>query len=50
MLWNVIDVLAIIAAVAILVLLGPDVLSMKQWRKRLSRSLKEQDSQTPPPP
>jgi hypothetical protein len=51
-LWNVVDVLAIIAAVAILVLLGPDVISLKGWRTRLSRSLKEQDSQTtqPPPP
>jgi hypothetical protein len=45
-----VDVLAIIVAVGLIVLLGPDVLSMKQWRKRLSRSLKEQDSQTTPPP
>ena len=44
-----IDVLAIIVAIGLIVLLGPDVLSMKQWRKRLHRSLKQQDSETPPP-
>ena len=48
------DVLAIIVAVGLIVMLGPDVLALKQWRKRLSRSLEEQDSQaqaqTPPPP
>ena len=45
MLWNVVDVLAIIAAVALLVLLGPEVISMKQWSKRLQRSLKRQDTE-----
>jgi hypothetical protein len=45
-----VDVLAIVTAVALIVMLGPEVLSMKQWRKRLSRSLEEQDSQTPPQP
>jgi hypothetical protein len=44
-LWNVVDVLAIIAAVALLVMLGPEVISMKQWRKRLHRSLKRQDTE-----
>ena len=45
MLWNVVDVLAIIVAVALLVLLGPDVISLKQWSKRLQRSIKRQDSE-----
>jgi hypothetical protein len=40
-----VDVLAIIVAVALIVMLGPDVISMRQWRKRLSRSLKRQDSE-----
>ena len=44
-LWNLVDVLAIIVAVALVVMLGPDVISMRQWRKRLSRSLKRQDSE-----
>jgi hypothetical protein len=42
-LWNVVDVLAIIAAVGLVVMLGPDVIGLKQWRKRLNRSLKQQD-------
>jgi hypothetical protein len=42
-----VDVLAIIVALGLIVMLGPDVLAMKQWRKRLTRSLKRQDSETP---
>jgi hypothetical protein len=42
-----VDVLAIIVAVGLIVMLGPDVLAMKHWRKRLTSSLKRQDSETP---
>ena len=45
MLWNMVDVLAIVAAIALIVMLGPDVISMEKWRKRLNRSLKRQDSE-----
>ena len=48
MLWNLVDVLAIIAAIGLVVMLGPEVFSMKQWKKRLTRSLKEQDSESSP--
>ena len=44
MLWNLVDVLAIIAAVGLVVMLGPDVISLNRWKNRLTRSLKEQDS------
>jgi hypothetical protein len=40
-----VDVLAVIVAVGLIVMLGPDVLAMKQWRQRLTRSLKRQDSE-----
>ncbi len=45
MLWNIVDVLAIIAAVGLIVMLGPDVISLKRWQHRLTRSLKDQDSE-----
>ena len=40
MLWKLVDVLAIIAAFGLLILVGPDVIGMKRWRQRLTRSLK----------
>ena len=49
-LWKMIDVLAIIVAIGLIVMLGPDVLSMKHWRQRLTRSLKRQDSESPSEP
>jgi hypothetical protein len=49
-LWKIIDVLALIVAIGLIVMLGPDVLSMKHWRKRLTRSLKRQDSESPSEP
>ena len=39
-----VDVLAIVVALALLVMLGPDVISLKRWKHRLNRSLKQQDS------
>jgi hypothetical protein len=43
-LWKLVDVLAILLAVGLIVLLGPDVIALKRWKKRLTRSLK-QDSE-----
>jgi hypothetical protein len=40
-LWKLVDVLAILLAVGLIVLLGPDVISLKRWKQRLTRSLKE---------
>lgn len=42
-----VDVLAIIVAIGLIVMLGPDVISMGRWKKRLTRSLKEQDAGRP---
>ena len=44
-LWKLVDVLAIIAALGLLLLLGPTVIGMKRWRERLTRSLKRQSTQ-----
>jgi hypothetical protein len=43
-----VDVLAIIVAVGLIVMLGPDVISLKKWKHRLNRSLKDQDSDVRP--
>ena len=36
MLWNLVDVLAIVGAVGLLLLLGPDVIGLKKWKKRFA--------------
>jgi hypothetical protein len=40
-----VDVLAIIVALGLIVMLGPDVISFKRWKNRLHRSIKQQDSE-----
>jgi hypothetical protein len=46
-LWKLVDVLAILAAIGLLVLLGPDVIGMKRWRQRLTRSLRRTSESEP---
>ena len=36
MLWKLVDVLAILAAVGMLLLLGPDVIGLKKWKQRFA--------------
>lgn len=36
MLWKLVDVLVILAAVGLLLLLGPGVIGMSKWKKRLT--------------
>ena len=37
MLWKLVDVVAILAAVGLLLLLGPTVIGMNKWRQLLKR-------------
>ena len=37
MLWKLVDVVALLGAVGLLLLLGPDVIGLKRWKERLSR-------------
>jgi hypothetical protein len=34
-LWKLVDVLVIIAAIGILLMLGPGVIGMSKWKKRI---------------
>jgi hypothetical protein len=54
MLWKLVDVLAILAAVGMLLLLGPDVIGLSKWKKRFAGRVKEhvqqeQSSASPSP-
>jgi hypothetical protein len=40
-LWKLVDVLAILAAVGMLLLLGPDVIGLKKWKKRFAGRVSE---------
>jgi hypothetical protein len=35
MLWKLVDVVVIIAAVGVLLMLGPSVIGVSKWKKRL---------------
>lgn len=35
MLWKLVDVLVILAAVGVLLMLGPGVIGMSKWKKRI---------------
>jgi hypothetical protein len=37
MLWKLVDVLAIIGALALLIVAGPSVIGASKWKKRLFR-------------
>jgi hypothetical protein len=41
MLWKLVDVLAILAAVGMLLLLGPDVIGLRKWKKRFAGRVAE---------
>ena len=49
MLWKLVDVLAILGAVGLLVLLGPEVLGLKNWRRRKLLASREVDQSNASP-
>jgi hypothetical protein len=49
MLWKLVDVLAILGALALLVLFGPEVLGLKNWRRRKLLASREPDQSNASP-
>lgn len=45
MLWTLVDVVAVIAAFAAIALLGPEVIGVKNWRRRLSGGRPAEDAE-----
>jgi hypothetical protein len=48
MLWTLVDVLGVIAAFALLLLVGPEVIGLRKWRQRLLRRQDDQANAGPP--
>jgi len=36
MLWKLVDIVAILGAIGLLLLLGPDVIGLKRWKQRFA--------------